>query len=79
VRNKLTGAGQGAVSPDNADLRLRQRQGTAVRLPGYAGANNNNAAVQTLLSGQNTLGTVNASNTVPTGGGYVSGASCTWP
>ena len=79
VRNKLTGAGQGAVSPDNADLRLRQRQGTAVRLPGYGGANNDNAAVQTLLSGQNTLGTVNASNSVPTGGGYVGGATCTWP
>jgi hypothetical protein len=77
--NTLTNSGKGAVSPNNNDLRLRQRQSTTVRLPGYAGANNDNTAVQNFLTGQNTLATVNATNTVPTGGGYVGGASCTQP
>ncbi len=78
--NKLAGAGAGAVSPNNNDLRLRQRQATTVRLPGYGGANNDNAAVQTFLTGlQTTVTTVNASNTVPTGGGYVGGAACPTP
>lgn len=78
--NALAGSGAGAVPPNNNDLRLRQRQLTTVRLPGYAGANNDNAAVQAFLAAQNTLTTVAASNTVATGGGgYVGGAACTLP
>src|SRR5205085_1355466 len=48
-------------------------------LPGYGGANNDNAAVVTYLTGRNTLSTAAASNTVPTGGGWVGGAACTAP
>jgi hypothetical protein len=77
--NTLTGAGKGGTPPNNNDLRLRQRQSTTVRLPGYGGANNDNTAVQNFLAGQNTLATVAASNTVPTGGGYVGGAACAQP
>jgi hypothetical protein len=77
--NTLTGSGKGSTSPNNNDLRLRQRQATTVRLPGYGGANNDNTAAQNFLAGQNTLGTVNTSNTVPTGGGYVGGAACAQP
>jgi hypothetical protein len=81
--NSIAGSGTGALSPQNNDLRLRQRQATTVQLPGYTGVNNNNAAVQSFLTGQNTLLTVNASNTVPTGGGYTNtspaGSACTQP
>jgi hypothetical protein len=75
--NTLTNAGdegQGGV-----DFRLRQRQSTTIRLPGYGGANNDNAAVQAFESGQNALTSILASNTVPTGGGFVGGAACALP
>ena len=64
------------------DLRMRQRQLTTVRLPGYAGANNDNAAVQTFLSATNSnaVTTILASNTVATGGGgFTGGAACPQP
>jgi hypothetical protein len=79
--NSISGAGQGAVAPNNADYRLRQRQSTTVRLPGYAGANNNDAAVVTFVSGnQTTVSTGASSNTVGSGGGgFVGGASCPTP
>jgi hypothetical protein len=70
------------MAPRNVDLRLRQRRLTTVRLPGYTGLNNDKSAVQTYVS-RNTLTTVNASNTVSTGGGYVNtspaGSACTQP
>src|SRR4051812_33296255 len=61
--------------------RHRHRQSTSVRLPGYGGANNNDAAVVAFLQGRNTVsaGSGAASNTVPTGGGYTGGAACTQP
>lgn len=79
--NSIAGAGAGAVAPNNADFRLRQRQNTTVRLPGYAGANNNDAAVVTFVSGnQTTVSTGAASNTVGSGGGgFVGGAACPTP
>ncbi len=78
--NTLAGSGSGTISPNNNDVRLRQRQATTVRLPGYGGANNNNTAVQTFVAGnQTTITTINAANTVPTAGGYIGGASCTAP
>ncbi|WP_344777895.1 Ig-like domain-containing protein [Nocardioides panacisoli] len=66
----------------DSDIRLRQRQATTIRLPGYGGANNDNTAVQNFLSGnQNNSGgtTSQASNTVPTGGGFTGGAACSTP
>jgi uncharacterized repeat protein (TIGR01451 family) len=87
--NNLTGAGKGATSPNNNDIRFRQRILTTVQLPGYAGANNDNAAVinylRTAPTGikNNQFTTGNAANTVSTGGGgYVNtpgGAPCTQP
>jgi uncharacterized repeat protein (TIGR01451 family) len=76
IRNNTTGgSGQGG----GADINLRERFATTVKLPGYAGANNNNAAVVTFIQGQNTgAETVTAANTVSTvGGGFVGGAACT--
>ncbi|MEA2602915.1 MAG: hypothetical protein QOF89_3907 [Acidobacteriota bacterium] len=78
--NSIAGSGTGVTVPNNADFRLRQRQSTTVRLPGYGGANNNDAAVVAFVSGNQTTVTTGASsNTVPTGGGFVGGASCPTP
>jgi uncharacterized repeat protein (TIGR01451 family) len=91
--NNFTGGGKGSVSPNNSDVRLRQRQGTTVQLPGYTGPARDNtdsdvAEVITYLrpagSGgvkNNTFGTGNA-NSVSTGGGYTNsggGAACSTP
>lgn len=74
------------------DFRVRQRQSTTVRLPGYTGANNDDAAVVTFLQCRNGcsggcpgsctagLPTGSAANTVATaGGGFVNGAACNTP
>ena len=45
LANSVVGGGSGSIPPNNTDIRLRQRQSTTVRLPGYGGANNNDAAV----------------------------------
>jgi hypothetical protein len=78
--NSLTNAANEANG--GVDLRMRQRQLTSVRLPGYAGANNDNTAVQTFLTATNSnaVTTILASNTVATGGGgYTGGAACLQP
>ena len=73
LSNAITGSGANG----GTDFRLRQRQATTVRLPGYAGANNNNAAVVTFVQGNNGgTPTGAAANTVPTGGGFIGGAPC---
>ncbi|HKZ83155.1 MAG TPA: Ig-like domain-containing protein [Anaerolineae bacterium] len=84
--NSLTGAGadgdNGTPNNGGQDLRMRQRQLTTVRLPGYGGANNDNAAVQTFLTvtNGNAVTTIGAVNTVATGGGgFVGGAACSLP
>jgi Ca2+-binding RTX toxin-like protein len=83
VGNNVAGSGKGAVAPNNSDIRLRQRQNTTVRLPGYVGPARDNvdfdvAEVATYLAGRNTLNTANA-NSVAGGGGYIGGAACTQP
>jgi hypothetical protein len=77
--NNVTGGGSGTIPPNNTDIRVRQRQSTTVRLPGYAGAHNDDAAVVAYLAGRNVLATAAASNTVPTGGGFIGGAGCIVP
>jgi hypothetical protein len=72
------------ASPPNggSNIRLRQRNSSTVKLPGYAGANTNTAAVISFESGQNTLnpsGNVTASTAVPPGGGFVGGGACAQP
>jgi Bacterial Ig domain/FG-GAP-like repeat len=79
LANSVSGGGSGTIPPNNTDIRLRQRQSTTVRLPGYGGANNDDAAVVAFLAGRNTLSTAAASNTVPTGGGFIGGAACAVP
>jgi uncharacterized repeat protein (TIGR01451 family) len=74
IRNNTTG---GSGTGGAADINLRQRQATTVKLPGYSGANNDNAAVIAFVQNQNTgVEIVAASNSVPTGGGFVGGGSC---
>lgn len=79
LANSITGSGSGGAA--GTDVRLRQRMLTTVRLPGYAGANNDNLAVQTFVQSKNGgTPTVLAQNTVSTGGGgYVGGAACPQP
>jgi hypothetical protein len=63
------------------DIRLRQRQATTIHLTAkngagttdYAGANNDNAAVVAFIQANNVAAHVSATNTVPTGGGFVGG------
>ena len=81
VRNNALTNGANELNA-GVDLRMRQRQLTTVRLPGYGGANNDNAAVQAFLTGANgnAVTTITASNSVATGGGgYVGGAACPQP
>src|SRR5688572_25943989 len=83
VGNNVAGSGKGAVAPNNSDIRLRQRQSTTVRLPGYVGPARDAvdfdvAEVATYLAGRNTLNTANA-NSVAGGGGFIGGAACTQP
>ena len=81
LANSVAGSGANV----GTDIRLRQRQSTTVRLPGYGGGNTDVAAVQTYLAGRNggngaptTLASVNS----PPGGGFVNtagGAACAQP
>ena len=76
--NTINLSGSGGAA--GTDFRLRQRMATTVRLPGYVGANNDNAAV-TLFEQTNNppAPTGLVQNSVPTGGGYVGGAACPTP
>lgn len=73
LRNSMVGSS----TDGGTDFRLRQRQSTTVRLPGYGGANNDDAGVVSFVQGNNNPAgspTGSASNTVPTGGGFIGGA-----
>jgi len=71
--NSMTGSGL----LGGTDFRLRQRQGTTVRLPGYAGGNTNTAAVVAFVQGNNGgTPTGSVAVNVPPGGGFVGGAAC---
>ncbi|MEA2693387.1 MAG: hypothetical protein QOJ16_2774 [Acidobacteriota bacterium] len=73
LANSITGSGANG----GTDFRLRQRQSTTVRLPGYGGANSDNAAVVAFVQGNNGGASGLASNTVSTGGGgFVGGSAC---
>lgn len=77
--NSITGSGSGGAA--GTDFRLRQRMLTTVQLPGYAGANSDNAAVTTFVQTNNPPAPTGlVQNTVSTGGGgFVGGASCPTP
>jgi uncharacterized repeat protein (TIGR01451 family) len=77
LANSITGSsGVGST-----DFRVRQRISTTVRLPGYGGANNNDAAVVSFIQGRNGVTpTGSATNNVAGGGGgFVGGAACSSP
>jgi VCBS repeat-containing protein len=80
LANAISNSGRpGATAPDSGyDFRLRQRQATTIRLPGYGQGNSDNAAVQAFVAGRNSADGPpdgRADNTVPTGGGFT-GAGC---
>ena len=77
LANSLAGSGANG----SEDFRVRQRFNTTVRLPGYVGANNNDAAVVAFIQGRNTgAETGSATNNVAGGGGgFVGGAACASP
>src|SRR4051794_40338189 len=68
-KNTISGTGTNGAT----DLRVFQRFQTILALPGYAGAANNNAAMNAYLTARNTLSTVNATNNTaasPPGPGF---------
>jgi hypothetical protein len=73
--NTVAGSGPGA----DTDIRLRQRFGTTIRLPGYAGANNDSSAVNSFVVGNNAGSDVSSAHNVGVGGGFVGGAACSTP
>ena len=79
------GAGALANSITNFNNRIRpnQRFNTVMRMRGYTGASNDNAAVNTYLTGRNP-GTVNVTSTSVAGGGGIfnttpAGSACPQP
>jgi hypothetical protein len=66
-KNNLDGGRNGG-----ADLRLRVRFGTLIGILGYAGANNDDTAMNAFLSSQNVFGTAGAvlTNNATTGSGW---------
>ena len=78
LANDIVGSGYSTGGYN--DFRLRQRNSSTVRLPGYAGANTDTAAVVTFIQGRNTpTASGSATVAVPPGGGFTGGISCTPP
>ena len=69
-KNTVTGTGTNG----GLDLRLFQRFVTLMGVPGYAGANNDNTAMNAFLTARNTLSTVSGTNNTATGGPGFSGS-----
>jgi hypothetical protein len=64
--------------PPAIDLRVRQRQSTTVRLPGYAGSATADGAVANYLVARNlTVPTASANHELT--GGFTGGGACTQP
>ena len=75
LRNDIVGSGN--VAGGNSDFRVRQRNSSTVRLPGYGGAAGDTAAVISYIQGRNTaLASGTATAAFPaTGGGFIGGAA----
>jgi hypothetical protein len=74
--NSVAGSGPGA----DTDIRLRQRFNTTIRLPGYGGTNNDVAAVNAFVAGNNAGSDASSvENVGGGGGGFVGGAACITP
>jgi hypothetical protein len=78
--NSIIGSGRNG----GTDFRLRQRQNTTVRLPGYGGSATDNAAVESFVANQNDANpnSAGADPPIPSGGividssGFTGGAAC---
>ena len=81
--NSMTGSAPSPASGGISDFEVDQEFGTKVELPGYTGANNNDAAVVSFVQGNNNAsGTPSgtATNNVSGGGGgFVGGSGCAAP
>ena len=69
----------GAQTPD--DFRVRQRFATTIRLPGYAGAGNDTAAVVSFINGNNVSSAdgISGSATTQSPGSFTGGSACAAP
>ncbi|MEA2219334.1 MAG: hypothetical protein QOJ35_1960, partial [Solirubrobacteraceae bacterium] len=81
LANSLANAGADANPPvgGGQDVRLRQRQSTTIRLPGYGGTATDTAAVQAFVAANNPSGgpSVISSVNSPPGGGFTgTGSTC---
>ena len=80
--NTLSASGQDGNPPSgtgDVDVRLRQRQSTTVRLPGYSGTSGDTTAVQNFVAANNGLGgtPVVLAGVSGSGGGFTgTGTSC---
>jgi hypothetical protein len=84
LANSIATSGKDAIPATglgDIDFRLRQRQSTTVRLPGYGGAATDTAAVVAFVAGNNGGNGAPAglASTQSPGGGFVGGAACTSP
>ncbi len=82
IRNNTisTSGADSTPSTIDVDVRMRQRQSTTIRLPGYLGGPTDTAAVQAFIAANNDAGTsVLAQVNSPPGGGYSGGAPATCP
>jgi uncharacterized repeat protein (TIGR01451 family) len=73
--NTITNSGRNG----GTDFRLRQRQSTTVRLPGYAGASTDTTAVVSFVQGKLVAPATGSAAVQAPGGGFVGGAACTAP
>ena len=74
--NVITGSGRNG----GTDFRVRQRQSTTVRLPGYGGGTTDTGAVVAFIQGNLvTVATGSAVAESPPGGGFVGGVACNTP
>lgn len=76
--NTINGSGANG----GTDFRLRQRQSTTVRLPGYGGTAGDTTAVVTYVRNRNNNSgstTGSAAVNTPPGGGFTGGAACAQP
>ena len=80
--NDIAGGGNN-VNFGEEDFRLRQRQSTTIRLPGYSGPATDLTltppAVVAFVKGQNTGSPTGSATVSGSGGGFVGGAACTLP
>jgi hypothetical protein len=72
LANSIAGSGANG----GTDFRVRQRFGTTVRLPGYAGGATDTAAVVAFIQGRNTGAETGSATVQAPGAGFVGGAAC---